>query len=80
VKFYPHFVTDGVYLKTETGELIGRLDKPGEPFESLKEARDKADWLEMVLQLQQSRLTQSFEQAVSPLQRSARPRATQACN
>ncbi len=31
----PYFVPDGVYLRTSTGEVIGQLDKPGEPFVSL---------------------------------------------
>jgi hypothetical protein len=47
--FYPHFVPEGVYLRTQTGELIGRLDKPGAPFPTLEEAREKADWLEDLL-------------------------------
>lgn len=50
---YRVFVPGGVYLRTPTGELIGRPDKPGAPFETLDEARDKADWLEMMVQLQQ---------------------------
>jgi hypothetical protein len=52
--FHPVFVIDGVYLRSETGEQIGRLDPSGSPFESLDEARDHADWLEMLLNLQQS--------------------------
>jgi hypothetical protein len=55
MKLYPHFVLGGVYLRTSTGELIGRYDNPGEPFETLEEGRDKADWLEMVLHFQNSR-------------------------
>jgi len=54
MSFDPLFVPGGVYLRTSTGELIGRLDKPGEPFETLDEARSKADWLEMVVQFHQS--------------------------
>lgn len=42
-------VQGGVYLRTSTGELIGRLDKPGSPFETLEEARCKADWLVKML-------------------------------
>lgn len=80
MKLYPQFVTGGVYLRTETGELIGRLDEPGEPFESLEEARDKADWLEMVLQFQQSRHTDSAGLVASPPQRSARARFVPSCN
>lgn len=53
--FHPLFVPGGVYLRTTTGELIGRLDKPGSPFESLDEAREHADWLEMMLDLRQSK-------------------------
>ena len=49
------FVPGGVYLRTPTGELIGRLDKPGEPFETLEEARDKSDWLEMAVQFYQAK-------------------------
>jgi len=49
MKLHPYFVPGGVYLRTETGELIGRRDKPGEPFPTLEEARGKADWLAMVI-------------------------------
>ena len=52
--FQPLFVTGGVYLSTPTGELIGQLDNPGAPFATLDDARDAADWLEMVLQFQQA--------------------------
>ena len=52
MEFYPEFVAEGVYLRTETDELIGRLD--GEPFATLEEAREKADWLEMTLKYQRS--------------------------
>ena len=51
----PIFVPGGVYLRTSTGELIGQLDKPGAPFATLTEARDHADWLDMVMQFQQTR-------------------------
>ena len=44
--FHPVFVSEGVYLRTSSGELIGRLDKPGAPFESLHEAQNEADWLD----------------------------------
>jgi hypothetical protein len=54
MNLHPLFVPGGVYLRTATGELIGRLDKPGAPFATLEEARDKADWLEMALQFQQA--------------------------
>jgi hypothetical protein len=79
VKLYPHFVSGGVYLRTETGELVGRLDEPGEPFRTLEEAREKADWLEMVLKFQQSRQTLSLDQVASPPKRSGGLRATQTC-
>jgi hypothetical protein len=55
IVFYPVHVADGVYLRTKTGELIGRLDQPGSPFETLEEARKHADWLEMMLDLQRSK-------------------------
>ena len=54
MSFQPLFVPGGVYLRTPTGELISRLDKPGSPFVTLDEARDHADWLGMVLQYQRS--------------------------
>jgi hypothetical protein len=79
VKFYPQFVSGGVYLRTETGELIGRLDDPGEPFETLEEAREKADWLEMVLKFQQMRNTYTVEQVASPPKRSGGLPASQIC-
>ena len=56
----PCFVPGGVYLRTSTGELIGRLDKPGEPFETLDEARSKLDWLDMVVQFQQEQHQRSW--------------------
>ncbi|HUE73367.1 MAG TPA: hypothetical protein VMP01_20990 [Pirellulaceae bacterium] len=49
-----HFVPGGIYLRTPTGELIGRLDEPGAPFETLEEAREKLDWLQMVSRFQQT--------------------------
>ena len=52
VPFHPIFVPGGVYLQAPTGELIGRPDKPEAPFETLDEARDKVDWLEMMMQIQ----------------------------
>lgn len=52
MSFSPQFVPGGIYLRTSTGELIGRFDSPGAPFATLAEARDSADWLEMVVQLQ----------------------------
>jgi len=52
---YPVYVPKGVYLRTTTGELIGRLDEPGEPFETLAEAQSKAKWLEAALQFQRGR-------------------------
>ena len=52
MEFFPEFVAEGVYLRTETDELIGRLD--GEPFATLQEARETADWLEMTLKYQRS--------------------------
>ena len=55
MKLHPYFVPRGVYLRTETGELIGRRDKPGEPFQTLAEARGKADWLAMVIHQAQRR-------------------------
>lgn len=60
IPFRPIFVPGGVYLQTATGELIGRLDGPGAPFESLDEARVHADWLEMVLQFQQAQPSQAL--------------------
>jgi len=54
MRLFPVFVDGGVYLRTETGELIGRLSEQGEPFATLEEAREKADWLEMMLQHQRS--------------------------
>ena len=54
MRLYPVFVVGGVYLRTETGELIGRLNENGDPFATLEEAREKADWLEMTLQYQRS--------------------------
>jgi hypothetical protein len=53
--FHALFVPSGVYLRTPTGEVIGRLNKPGESFETLEEARKKSDWLEMAVQFQQAR-------------------------
>ena len=52
-----HFVNvlGGVYLRTATGEQIGRLDQSGSPFETLDEAREHAVWLEKMLDLQQSK-------------------------
>lgn len=50
------YVRGGIYLRTTTGELIGRLDQPGSPFETLDEARESAAWLERLLDLQQSKL------------------------
>jgi hypothetical protein len=52
--FHAMFVPGGVYLRTSAGELIGRLDKPGEPFETLEEARNKSEWLEMAVQFYQA--------------------------
>lgn len=65
VKLYPSFVVGGVYLRTDTGELIGRLDATGGPFATLEEAREKADWLEMTLQFHRSLKRVSNDQIVS---------------
>ena len=54
-RFHPVFVLGGVYLRTATGEIVGRLDEPGSPFETLDEACKHAAWLEMMLDLQQSK-------------------------
>ena len=53
--FQPVYAPKGVYLRTTTGELIGRLDEPGEPFGTLAEAQSKAKWLEAALQFQNGR-------------------------
>lgn len=52
-----HFVNvlGGVYLRTATGEQIGRFDQLGSPFETLDEAREHAVWLEKMLDLQPSK-------------------------
>jgi hypothetical protein len=63
MNFEPQFVPGGVYLKTPTGELIGRLDELGSPFESLDEAREKLDWLEMALQFQQAQAQRDIPDA-----------------
>ena len=65
MKLYPSFVVGGVYLRTDTGELIGRLDETGGPFATLEEAREKADWLEMTLQFQRSLKRESNNHIVS---------------
>lgn len=53
--FHFVYVLGGVYLRTVTGEQIGRLDQSGSPFETLDEAREHAVWLEKMLDLQQSK-------------------------
>lgn len=54
MRLSPVFVVGGVYLQTDTGEMIGRLNESGDPFATLEEAREKADWLEMTLHYQRS--------------------------
>jgi hypothetical protein len=66
MRFEPIFVPGGVYLRTPSGEWIGRLDEPGEPFETLEEARSKADSLETILQHQQP---QQHRRKAAPLSR-----------
>jgi len=54
-KFDFVYVLGGVYMRTATGELIGRLDQPGSPFRTLDEARENAVWLGRMLDLEQSK-------------------------
>ncbi len=48
--FQPMFVPGGVYLRTSSGEIVGRLDRPDVPFATLADAEEHADWLDMVAQ------------------------------
>jgi hypothetical protein len=64
--FHFVYVPGGVYLRTETGEQIGRLAPPGEPFTTLDEAREHAAWLEKMLDLQQSKRGHDGEVAGVP--------------
>lgn len=48
--FQPIFVPEGVYLRTSSGEIVGRLDRPDAPFATLTDAEEHADWLDMVAQ------------------------------
>jgi hypothetical protein len=77
-RFHPVFVLGGVYLRTATGEVVGRLDEPGSPFATLDEAREHAAWLEMMLDSQEAKNRREREVAsVHPMDISAALNSTQ---